>query len=46
MQTINNGYHALGVILDVNWERFVFPAVLVLCLSLWSYVGSMGMFWF
>lgn len=46
MQTINNGYQALGVIVDVNWERFIFPTALLLCLSLWSYVGSQGHFWF
>lgn len=45
MQTINNGYQALGVLWDVNWERLLFPAAMVGCLFLWSYVGTLGMFW-
>ncbi|MEJ5217300.1 hypothetical protein WG622_03555 [Cognatishimia sp. D5M38] len=45
MQTISNGYQALGVLWAVNWERFLFPAVMLVCLSVWHYVGSQGFFW-
>ncbi|MDO6725503.1 MAG: hypothetical protein ACRBBO_06510 [Cognatishimia sp.] len=45
MQTIHNGYQAMGVLLDVNWERLLFPIAILLSLGVGAQLGSMGLFW-
>lgn len=46
MQTLEKGYRAMGVLWSVNWERLFFPIAILLCLSLWHYIGAQGFFWF
>jgi hypothetical protein len=45
MQTLQNGYRAMGVLWDVNWERMIFPLAIMASLSLGAYLGSLGFFW-
>lgn len=45
MQTIQNGYRAMNVLWNVNWERVVFPAAILLSLGFAAQLGSMGLFW-
>lgn len=45
MQTLQHGYQAMNILLDVNWERVLFPAALVLSLGVGAQLGHMGLFW-
>ncbi len=45
MQTIENGYRAMGVLWHVNWERLVFPFAICLSLAIGGQLGAMGLFW-
>lgn len=40
MHTIENGYRAVGLLLDVNWERLLFPVAIVAGLTLGYYLGA------
>jgi len=41
MHTIENGYRAVGLLIDINWERLLFPAAIIAGLSLSSYIGTL-----
>ncbi len=45
MQTLQNGYQAMNILLDVNWERVLFPVAIVLSLGVAAKLGQMGLFW-
>ncbi|MBO6897415.1 MAG: hypothetical protein JJ868_08605 [Shimia sp.] len=40
MHTIESGYRALGLLIDINWERLLFPVAIIGGLSLGSYIGT------
>ena len=40
MHTIESGYRALGLLIDINWERLLFPLAIIGGLSLGSYIGT------
>ncbi|SFK65026.1 hypothetical protein [Shimia haliotis] len=40
MHTIEDGYKALGLLIDINWERLLFPAAILAGLSLGYFIGS------
>ncbi|MEP2530582.1 hypothetical protein [Shimia sp.] len=39
MHTIEDGYRALGLLIDVNWDRFMFPLAIMGGLMFGAYVG-------
>ena len=41
MHTIEDGYRALGLLIDINWERLLFPTAIIAGLSLGAYIGPM-----
>jgi len=41
MHTIEDGYRALGLLIDINWERLLFPTAIIAGLSLGAYIGTM-----
>ncbi|CUH53086.1 hypothetical protein [Shimia marina] len=40
MHTIEDGYRALGLLIDLNWERLFFPSAIVVGLMLGAYISS------
>lgn len=40
MHTIEDGYHALGLLIDVNWDRLFYPSAIVAGMLLGAYVSS------
>ncbi|WP_165798949.1 hypothetical protein [Shimia abyssi] len=43
MHTIEDGYRALGLLIDINWDRILFPAAILGGLMLGAYLGmSLG----
>ncbi|WP_281280250.1 hypothetical protein [Shimia litoralis] len=44
MQTIHQGYRAIGLLIDINWDRLLFLAAIVSGLMLAAYLGSLGHF--
>lgn len=40
MHTIEHGYRALGLLIDINWERLLFPAAILAGLMLGSFIGT------
>jgi len=41
MQTIQNSYRGLSLLVDVNWDRLLFPATIVTALFAASFFGSL-----
>ena len=41
MQTITNGYRAIGLLIDVNLERFVYPSAVVAGLIIGAYISGL-----
>ncbi|MGR3637253.1 MAG: hypothetical protein ACU0BK_15205 [Shimia sp.] len=39
MHTIEDGYRALGLLIDINWERLLFPSAILAGLSLGYSIG-------
>ncbi|MGX9350250.1 hypothetical protein ACS3QZ_03525 [Shimia sp. W99] len=39
MHTIEDGYRALGLLIDINWDRLLFPAAILGGLMLGAYLG-------
>ncbi|MEM9437009.1 MAG: hypothetical protein AAGA15_08210 [Pseudomonadota bacterium] len=39
MQTIQNGARGLGLIVDMNWDRFLFVAAIAVALAAASQIG-------
>ncbi|WP_372886541.1 hypothetical protein [Shimia sp.] len=44
MQTIEQGYRALSLLVEVNQDRFLFPAAILIGLLTAAYIGSLGLF--
>lgn len=44
MHTIEQGYKALSLLIDVNWDRFLFPTAILAGLLAAAYIGSLGLF--
>jgi uncharacterized membrane protein affecting hemolysin expression len=42
MHTIENGYRALSLLIDINWDRVLFPAAILVALMAGAYVFSLG----
>lgn len=40
MHTIEDGYRAIGLLIDINWDRFFFPAAILVGLMAGAFVGS------
>ncbi|GAA6165122.1 hypothetical protein NBRC116590_28260 [Pelagimonas sp. KU-00592-HH] len=43
MQTIAQGYRALGLLIDINWDRMLFPFAILAGLMVAAYLGSLGL---
>ncbi|WP_257784696.1 MULTISPECIES: hypothetical protein [Roseobacteraceae] len=41
MQTLQNGYRGLGLLLSINWERMFFPAVILAALYFGAFLGTL-----
>jgi hypothetical protein len=39
MHTITDGYRAIGLLIDINWDRLLFPAAILAGLMLGAYIG-------
>ncbi len=39
MHTITDGYRAIGLLIDINWDRLLFPAAILVGLMLGAYIG-------
>lgn len=44
MHTIEQGYNALGLLIDINWDRLLFPTAILFGLMGAAYLGSLGLF--
>lgn len=40
MQAIQNSYRGLSLLVDVNWDRILYPATIAAALLVGSYFGS------
>ncbi len=41
MHTLHNGYRGLSLLVDVNWERLMYPAMIAMALAAGAFVGSL-----
>lgn len=41
MQTIQQGYRGLGLILNLNWDRILYVFTIAFALFLGAYIGSL-----
>jgi len=41
MQTIQTGYRGLTLLLDLNWDRFLYFGTIAVALLLGAYLGSL-----
>jgi len=44
VHTIEQGYHALGLLIDINWDRLLFPMAILAGLMGAAFLGSLGFF--
>jgi hypothetical protein len=44
MQTIQHGYQAIGLLVSINWDRFLFPTAILAALMTAAYLGSISNF--
>lgn len=44
MHTIEQGYKAISLLIDINWDRLLFPSAILAGLMLAAYIGSLGLF--
>lgn len=44
MHTIEQGYRALSLLVDVNWDRFLFPSAILAGLMSAAFIASLGLF--
>lgn len=44
MHTIEQGYRALSLLVDLNLDRFLFPTAILMGLLAAAYLGSLGLF--
>lgn len=40
MHTFEDGYRAIGLLIDINWERFLVPSAILVGLTLGAYISS------
>ncbi len=43
MHTIEHGYRALSLLIDINWDRVLFPTAILIALTAGAYVFSLGL---
>jgi hypothetical protein len=43
MQTIQNGYKSVSLLLSINWDRLLYCFAIVMALYLAAFVGSLAM---
>ena len=41
MQTIQNSYRGLSLLMDLNWDRVLYVATITLALAAGAYIGSL-----
>ena len=41
MQTIAQGYRGLSLLVDLNWDRLIYPATILFALMAGAFVGSL-----
>lgn len=41
MQTLSDGYRGLGLVMMLNWDRFLYVGTILLALMLGAWVGSL-----
>ncbi len=41
MQTLESGYRGVSLLLDLNWDRILYPAAILLALMLGAFLGSL-----
>ena len=44
MHTIEQGYRAVSLLIDINWDRLLFPSAILVALMAAAYIGSLGLF--
>lgn len=44
MHTIEQGYRAISLLIDINWDRLLFPSAILAGLMAAAYIGSLGLF--
>jgi hypothetical protein len=42
MQTITAGYRGLSLLVDLNWDRLLYIATIIVALGLGAYLGSLA----
>lgn len=42
MDTVREGYRGLALILNINWDRILYPATIALALFAGAYLGSLA----
>ncbi|MDW4497736.1 hypothetical protein R5H30_07075 [Sulfitobacter sp. D35] len=43
MQTINDGYRGLSLLMDLNWDLVLYAGTITLALAGATYIGSLGL---
>ena len=43
MQTIQNSYRGLSLLVDINWDRLLYVATIAAALLLGAYFGSLAL---
>ncbi len=41
MQAIQNSYRGLSLLVDINWDRILYPATIAFALSAGAFIGSL-----
>jgi hypothetical protein len=41
MQNIQTGYRGLSLLVDINWERMLYPATVMFALMLGAWLGTL-----
>jgi hypothetical protein len=41
MQTLQNGYRGLGLLMDLNWDRILYLMTILAALWIGAFVGSL-----
>ena len=44
MHTIEQGYRALSLLIEINWDRLLFPTAILIALTAGAYAFSLGVF--
>ncbi len=43
MHTIQSSYRGIALLLDVNWDRLLYPATIAVALSVGAYLGALSL---